>query len=313
VFTKPANPFNQPSHTPKRRKNKKTTTSMLDNDAAHPRTPEAAALAAKLSALAFGPPPAAPAFTAASSSASDGGSAAGGPEDEGLPMPEPFKIKMVEAISLLPRGQREARLREAGYNVFCLRRWCWGAAVRWCRGSCSVMRVLLLCIVQTFTCTQQRQQTKGQTASYFYPPTPPQPLNPPTLRSDEVFIDLLTDSGMSALSDLQWAGMLATPQAYAGSSAFFALRDVVRDLMGFKHVLPEHQVRFWSFVLAAAVDCCCDAVLLLLLYCCIAANKHSKPNKTLKKRKGPRRRKRALLRARRAARQTVLRAQQHAF
>lgn len=42
--------------------------------------------------------------------------------DSGLPLPEPFKIKMVERISLLPRRQREARLRAAGFNVFCLKR-----------------------------------------------------------------------------------------------------------------------------------------------------------------------------------------------
>jgi hypothetical protein len=65
-------------------------------------------------------------------------------------------LSVVESISLLPRPQREARLRQAGHNVFCL-------------------------------------------------------------RSSEVFIDLLTDSGMSALSDRQWAGMLVTPQAYAGA------------------------------------------------------------------------------------------------
>lgn len=76
-------------------------------------------------------------------------------DDDDLPLPEPFKVKMVETIKLLPRSQRQALLAEAGHNVF-------------------------------------------------------------ALRSEQVFIDLLTDSGTSAMSDAQWAAMLNTPQAYAG-------------------------------------------------------------------------------------------------
>jgi hypothetical protein len=79
------------------------------------------------------------------------------PPSPPLPPPPPPPLAVVESISLLPRPQRAARLRQAGYNVFCL-------------------------------------------------------------KSSEVFIDLLTDSGMSALSDRQWAGMLVTPQAYAGAA-----------------------------------------------------------------------------------------------
>jgi hypothetical protein len=78
-------------------------------------------------------------------------------EDE-LPMPEPFKIKMVECIVRLPKVQREQKLKASGYNVF-------------------------------------------------------------GLRSSEVFIDLLTDSGTSAMSDVQWANMMNTPQSYAGELA----------------------------------------------------------------------------------------------
>ncbi len=102
--------------------------------------------------------------------------------EDNLPMPPPFKIKMVEEISLLPRQQREEVLDAAGYNIF-------------------------------------------------------------ALRAEQVFIDLLTDSGTSAMSDVQWAGMTATPQAYAGSSSFYTLESVARDLFGFKHVLPQHQGR----------------------------------------------------------------------
>ena len=95
---------------------------------------------------------------------------------------EPFRIKSVEPIVLLPRPRREQIIRDAKFNVF-------------------------------------------------------------KIKAEDIYIDLLTDSGTGAMSTAQWAALMLGDESYAGARSFYRFESIIKEITGKAHVIPTHQGR----------------------------------------------------------------------
>ena len=95
-------------------------------------------------------------------------------------------------------------------------------------------------MVEPIKLTTRREREEMIRAAHF---------NPFLLRAEDVIIDLLTDSGTSAMSSEAWAAMMRGDESYAGARSWYRFRDTVQDIFGFEQVIPTHQGRAAEHIL----------------------------------------------------------------